>query len=154
MPPKKHIIIIGALGLLSFFLGYWHGKDDLDIFLVGMAPIIGLLFVYVGLREAFLNRRRRTLLAFLVLLGILGIAVTNENYLFFYSSLAGMIGLFAYWVACATGLWQRLILDPFGFVMKKLANKTKCKRCKETIKTDALICKHCGMMLKDEETVS
>ena len=49
------------------------------------------------------------------------------------------------------------------FVIEKLISnirkyvrsaKTKCKWCKETIKADALICKHCGMMLKDEETIS
>jgi len=46
----------------------------------------------------------------------------------------------------------------FGFkyqnLFKFLGNKIECKWCKETIKADALVCKHCGTMLKDGETVS
>ena len=28
MPPKKHIIIIGVLSMISLGLGYWYGMPD------------------------------------------------------------------------------------------------------------------------------
>ena len=53
------------------------------------------------------------------------------------------------------------VLQSISFVVDKLkknlgkyvrSSKTKCKWCKETIKADALICKHCGVRFEERET--
>ena len=46
MPPKKHIIIIAVLSMISMGLGYWYGgldryeKSDYKILLLGLIGVV------------------------------------------------------------------------------------------------------------------
>jgi len=83
-----------------------------------------------------------------------------ENTLKFMLSDDGVIFVpFWFGIIYATFLSFRLLSFVGGKLISNMRKyvgsaKTKCKWCKETIKTDALKCKHCGMMLTDEENAS
>jgi len=179
VPPKKHIIIIGVLCVISLGLGYWYGglersekfiyKQYVSLIIGGawvactllilLNPIktirypkllsIGLgymatwifLLLHVSSLESSEPAAIGTVLRFC--LNWKMVWITGWAFGFLY--LVFMVGRLIYFVG------EKLISN----IRKHLgSSKTKCKWCKEIIKADALICKHCGTMLKDDETVS